>query len=164
MHWIKISLCAEVAAFFIAWKKIILCNCWDIDAEFATGFIYLLFIFGSAMVKIIKCIFPPRRSWKIYFLKFYFWMQKLQHWNLWRCPSATEKNYKKYFFLPEGVGKIIKSIFCLWMRKLQHWNLWRHPSTTENFIKNIFSSRRSRKNYKKYFLSLCYFIFSATCI
>jgi len=30
---------------------------------------YLFFIFGSAMVKIINCIFPPRRSWKIYFKK-----------------------------------------------------------------------------------------------
>jgi len=54
-------------------EKIILCNrpghgnacwglgapraqTWDMDAEFAAGFIYLFFIFGSMMVKIIKCI------------------------------------------------------------------------------------------------------------
>jgi len=34
----------------------------------------------------------------------------------------------------------------------------------EKFIKNIFSSGRSGKYYKKYFLSLCYFILSTTCI
>jgi len=36
------------------------------------------------------------------------------------APLHDGKIYKKYFFLPEGVGKIIKSIFCLWMQKLQH--------------------------------------------
>jgi len=38
-----------------------------LSGEFAAGFLFS--IFGSAMVKIIKCIFPPGSSWKIYFKK-----------------------------------------------------------------------------------------------
>jgi len=33
---------------------------WDMDAEFAAGFIYLFFIFGSTMVKIINVFFLPK--------------------------------------------------------------------------------------------------------
>ena len=81
------------------------------DAEFATGFFNLFFIFGSTMVKIIKCIFPPGRSWKIYIFKKIFLDAEAATLKPAAVPLHDRKIYKKYCFLPEGVGKIIKSIF-----------------------------------------------------
>jgi len=46
--------------------------------------------------------------------------------------KAVRKNFKQYIFIPEGPGKILKKYF---------------------------SSGRSGKYYKKYFLSLCYLFF-----
>ena len=148
MHLIKINLCAEVAEFFfIAWKQNILCNHRDMDAEFATGSIYFYFWLRDG--KIIKCIFPSRRRLKNIF--FNSGCGNLRHHG---------KNYKNYFFLPEKVWKTIKSIFVSGCGE----TCGGIPSTMEKFIKNILSSGRSGKYYKKYFLSLCYFIFSATYI
>jgi len=47
------------------------------------------------MVKIKKCIFPPRRSWKIYKK---FFISGCRSCNIETCGG---KNYKKYFFLPK---------------------------------------------------------------
>ena len=67
----------------------------------------------GTMEKIIKNIFPPRRSMKNYKKYFCLWMRKLQHLNLWR--SHDGKNLKKYFFFRKEWGNIIKSIFCLYV-------------------------------------------------
>ena len=89
MQRIKINLCAEVAAFFSQHGKNIPCNHWDMVIEFATGIFYLFFIFGSAILKLIKCIFPPGRSWKIYFIKV---ISGCGSCNIETC-STMEKNY-----------------------------------------------------------------------
>ena len=64
-----------------------------------------------AMVKIIKSIFPPRSSWKIYKK---FFISACGSCNIETCGGVMQK-FIKNIFPPEGVGNIIKSIFCLYV-------------------------------------------------
>ena len=115
MHLIKINLCAEVAAFFHSMEKIssAIVGTWMLNLPQVYLFIFYFWLRNG---KNYKIYFSSRKELENLFLKNYFWMRKLQHWNLWH-------QLQKIFFPPRRSMKNYKKYFCLWMRKLQYLNL-----------------------------------------